>query len=192
MKLGEPDASGRRRPIPIKGCEFTVEYDSVIAAIGQVPQVPEAFGVKTSRGSTIQTDKSLATSRQGVFAGGDVQRGPASVIEAIAQGRLAASSIDSYLGGNGVIEEVLVEPDEVSDFLGREEGFAAKKAPRMPMIADEERLKGRGEAEVETGYHQDVAIAEARRCLRCEMRLKVCCPPKVPKRVAEEVGAEVY
>ena len=85
---------------------------------------------------------------------------------------------------------VLVEPDEVSDFLGREEGFAAKKAPRMPMIADEERLKGKGEAEVETGYHQDVAIAEARRCLRCEMRLKVCCPPKVPQRVAEEVGAE--
>ncbi len=186
MRLGEPDASGRRRPVPVKGSEFTEEYDAVIAAIGQVPEVPFGFGVKTARGSTIQADKGLATTRKGVYAGGDVQLGPASVIQAIAHGRTAASSIDKYLGGTGQIEEVLVEPEEAPEWLGREESFAMKKAPRMPMIADAERLKDRGEAEVEAGYAQEVAMAEAKRCLRCELRLRLCCPPKAPKKVAEE------
>lgn len=190
MKLGEPDASGRRRPMPVKGSEFTEEYDAVIAAIGQVPEVPSGFGVKTGRGNTIQADKNLATNKKGVFAGGDVQIGPASVIQAIAQGRIAASSMDKYLGGNGQIEEVLVDPEPSHDFIGREEGFAAKTMPRMPMIADSERLKGRGEAEVETGYAQEVAIAEAKRCLRCDLRLRICCAPKAPQRVQDEVGAE--
>lgn len=186
MKLGEPDTSGRRRPVPIKGGEFTEAYDSVIAAIGQVPEVPSGFGVETARGNTIQADKALATSRTGVYAGGDVQVGPASVIQAIAQGRTAASSIDKYLGGTGDISEVLVEPEPAPEWLGREEGFAMKKAPKMPIIADAERLKGRGETEVETGYPEEVAIAEARRCLRCELRLRVRPASQAGKKAAEE------
>ncbi|MDP6824739.1 MAG: FAD-dependent oxidoreductase, partial [Dehalococcoidales bacterium] len=102
MALGEPDTSGRRRPVPIKGSEFTTEFDSIIAAIGQVPDIPSEFNLELGRGNTIQTKKeTLATSAKGVWAGGDAISGPASVIEAIAAGRKAASSIDQYLGGTG-------------------------------------------------------------------------------------------
>ena len=90
MELGEPDASGRRRPVPIKGSEYSTEFDTVVAAIGQASDVPEGFGVETGRGNIIKADPAtLATSRPGVFAGGDVAIGPDSVIRAIAQGRLA-------------------------------------------------------------------------------------------------------
>ena len=87
MELGEPDASGRRRPVPIKGSEFTTEFDSVIAAIGQVPDIPDGFKLKLGRGNTIRAEKeTLATSVKGVWAGGDAVSGPASMIEAIAAG----------------------------------------------------------------------------------------------------------
>ncbi|MEW6034445.1 MAG: FAD-dependent oxidoreductase [Chloroflexota bacterium] len=189
MKLGEPDASGRRRPVPIKGSEYTEEYDSVLAAIGQTPQVPEKYGVKVARNGTVQADGSLATSRKGVFAGGDVQIGPASVIAAIDAGRKAAVAIDKYLGGKGDIQEVLVEPEEFSAVFGREDGFAFKGTPKMPMIPNEERLGGF--EEVETGYPVDVAIAEAKRCLRCDARLKLSPVPLPPERVTEEAYSEV-
>ncbi len=72
MQLGEPDASGRRRPEPIKGSEFTKAFDTVIAAIGQRPQVPKGFGVKVARGGNIEADEqTLATNLDGVYAGGD-------------------------------------------------------------------------------------------------------------------------
>ncbi|MCK4723581.1 MAG: FAD-dependent oxidoreductase, partial [Dehalococcoidia bacterium] len=86
MKLGEPDASGRRRPVPIEGSEFTTQFDNVIASIGQATEVPTQFEVELGRGNVIKVDsETLATNREGVFAGGDVVSGPASVIEAIAQ-----------------------------------------------------------------------------------------------------------
>jgi NADPH-dependent glutamate synthase beta subunit-like oxidoreductase len=184
MELGEPDASGRRRPVAVKGSEFTEEYDSVIAAIGQVPEVPAAYGVKTGRGNTIQADRSLATSREGVFAGGDVQIGPASVIEAIAAGRTAASAIDRYLGGKGEIDEVLVVPEEFPAWFGRDEGYAFWEAPKMPVIPKDERS---GYKEVEMGYPEDVAVQAAKRCLRCDARLKVSCMPLPAPRVPAEV-----
>lgn len=127
MKLGKPDASGRRRPIPIKDSEFTMDFDTVIAAIGQTPEVPDQFGLPTGGGNTLQVaPDTLATPRDGVFAGGDVVTGPASVIEAIAAGRQAAISIDKYLGGKGIIDETLVEIEEPSPWLGRDGDFANK------------------------------------------------------------------
>jgi NADPH-dependent glutamate synthase beta subunit-like oxidoreductase len=140
--------------------------------------------VKTGRGNTIQVDKDLATSRQGVFAGGDVQIGPASVIEAIAAGRMAARSIDRYLGGRGEIDEVLVEPEEFPAWFGRDEGYASWGAPEMPTIPKDERG---GYREVELGYPEDVAIREAKRCLHCDSRLRVACVPWPAPRVPAEV-----
>jgi NADPH-dependent glutamate synthase beta subunit-like oxidoreductase len=112
MKLGEPDESGRARPVPIEGSEFTMAFDNVISSIGQSPDVPQEWGLKVGLGNAIETDSNtLLTNREGVFAGGDAVTGPASVIEAIAMGRKAATSIDKYLGGEGVIDEELVEPE---------------------------------------------------------------------------------
>lgn len=106
MELGEPDDSGRRRPLPIKGSEFHMKFNTVIAAIGQRPDIPAGFDLQTGWGSTLEVNAdTLATSRDGVFAGGDVVSGPAVVVKAMAAGRRAAGSIDSYLGGKGIIGE---------------------------------------------------------------------------------------
>jgi len=98
MELGEPDDSGRRRPVPVKGSEFSMDIDSIIVAIGQTPDVPGKFGLRTSRGKTIRVSDTQATERQGVWAGGDVTTGSATVIEAIAAGKKAAAAINLYLG----------------------------------------------------------------------------------------------
>jgi NADH-quinone oxidoreductase subunit F len=166
MKLGAVDESGRRRPVPIKGSEFSSTFDTLIAAIGQVPEISEKFGLPLGRGNTIQVDAdTLATSREGVFAGGDAVTGPATVIEAIAAGRQAAISIDKYLGGSGAIDETLASPEELEALPELEEG--EKRRISMPTLALSERLGSF--AEVELGLEEQVAIEEARRCLRCDL-----------------------
>ena len=103
MELGEPDESGRRRPIPIENSEFTIQLDTMILAIGESPDpslLPK--GIEVTRQKTITVDPiTLETSLPGIFAGGDVVSGPATVIEAIVAGRRVASSIDDYLTGGG-------------------------------------------------------------------------------------------
>ena len=134
MRLGDPDASGRRSPVRIPGSEYVEEYDNVIAGIGQASDIPAKFDVAVNRGNIKANDKTLETSRKGVFAGGDIMTGPASVIGAIAQGRIAASSIDKYLGGKGQIEEVLAPVEEMEPWFGEEAGFSDKKHPAMPEL----------------------------------------------------------
>ncbi|MDR7544643.1 MAG: NADPH-dependent glutamate synthase [Armatimonadota bacterium] len=100
MALGEPDGSGRRRPVPIPGSEFVLEVQTVIEAIGQSPNpIIQATtpGLDVSRGGTVITDERRATSRPGVFAGGDLARGGATVILAMRDGKVAAEAIDRYL-----------------------------------------------------------------------------------------------
>ncbi|MGB9880760.1 MAG: FAD-dependent oxidoreductase, partial [Anaerolineae bacterium] len=98
FELGEPDSSGRPRPVPIQGSEFDMEFDTLITAIGQAPRIPEDFHLRIGKGSTIQVDPvTLLTNRPGVFAGGDAVTGPATVTEALAAGRRAAQRIDEYL-----------------------------------------------------------------------------------------------
>ena len=183
MKLGEPDSSGRRRPMPISGSEFTTSYSAVIAAIGQVSDVPAGFGLSLTRRNTCEVDPdSLVTSRSGIFAGGDVARGPASVIEAIADGRRGASAIDKYLGGKGVIEESLVQTPIPDPYLGREEGFADRPREVMPCLSPEDRK--RNFKEVELGLSKEQAQREAQRCLQCDLRLLISSPLLPPKRQA--------
>jgi len=166
MELGAVDASGGRQPEPIKGSEFSMRFNTVIAAIGQRPGIPDKFGLPTGRGNTIQVDPdTLATAKEGIFAGGDAVSGPASVIEAIAAGRQAAISIDKYLGGNGEIDETLAPPEEGE--LAPLEETEEKQRVQAPTIPLEQRLGSF--AEVELGYSEEMATQEAERCLRCDL-----------------------
>ncbi len=102
MKLGEEDASGRRRPIPIEGSEFKLDVDQVIVAIGTTPNpiiAKTTEGLKTGRHGVIEVDENMQTSVKGVFAGGDIVTDAATVITAMGAGRKAAASIDKYLRG---------------------------------------------------------------------------------------------
>jgi glutamate synthase (NADPH/NADH) small chain len=106
MELGEPDDSGRRRPVPVKGSEFVMEVDTVIVAIGNKPNplVPRTTPeLKVTKWGTVVTDpQTMQTSIAGVFAGGDIVSGAATVILAMGQGRIAARSMDAYLRGETV------------------------------------------------------------------------------------------
>jgi formate dehydrogenase beta subunit len=180
MELGEPDASGRRRPVPIKGSEFDVEYTAIIGAIGQRTEKIDGYGVKTGRANTIQADeKTLATSRERVWAGGDAVTGPDSVIRAIAAGRLAASCMDKYLGGSGIIDEELTQERRIGACAGiTGEEFYGMSRVQMPCLPPEQ-VTGNF-VEVETGLPEDGTIAEGKRCLQCGFRSQISAAPVPP------------
>jgi len=164
MELGEPDESGRRRPIPIEGSEFTVEVDTVIEAIGQSTSVPEAFNLDVTRRGRIKINEEYETSRPEVWAGGDIVFGPSSVIEALRDGRDAASSIDRSLGGEGWKEPEL----GMDEFVGRPldlEEIRFKETVDVRELSPEERIKEF--KEVELGFNKAEALEEAFRCWRC-------------------------
>lgn len=168
MALGKPDASGRRRPVEVAGSEFQEDVDLVIAAIGQHAQTFDGFGVQAGKGGRIQVrEDSMLTSRPGIFAGGDVVLGPASLIEAVAQGRKAAAAMDAFLGGDGDIEEKLLPQDWDTDpHIGREDGFNQKERFHPIFIANDQRKNWN---EVELGFNAVTAQAEALRCLKCNL-----------------------
>jgi len=169
MKLGEPDASGRPRPIPIEGSEFTIPVDTVIAALGQVAETDfvKELGVSLSKRGTIETDpKTGATNVEGLFAGGDVVTGPAYVIDAIAAGKKAARSIDQYLNGQALEpEEPAKEPEKFSkeEIEDRKKRFPARDRVKVR----EEPVKKRVQdfREVALGYSVEEGREEASRCL---------------------------
>jgi len=192
MELGEPDASGRRRPVPVKGSERDIEYDAIIGAIGQRPDIPEHFKVKTGRGNTILADDAtLATSREGVWAGGDAVTGPDSVIRAIAAGRRAASTIDKYLGGSGAIDEELTRERSIGICAGLTAGeFHGMPRVNMPCLPPEKVIHNF--KEVELGLPEDGTIAEGKRCFQCGFRSQIAPAPRPPAaarsdRVADAV-----
>ena len=181
MRLGDPDASGRRSPVRIPGSEYITEYDNVIAGIGQASDIPAKFDLAVNRGNIKASSATLETSKKGVFAGGDIVTGPASVIGAIAQGRLAASSIDKYLGGKGVVDEVLAPVEAMDPVFGEDANFSGKKQPHM---AELENSKRQGNFdEVEFGYSEQQAVDEGKRCYKCHYRLKINHPMQPPVRV---------
>jgi NADPH-dependent glutamate synthase beta subunit-like oxidoreductase len=169
MELGEPDSSGRRSPVPIEGSEFTIELDTLIAAIGQRIEVPEGFNVEVGRGNRLKVDDDLQTTREGVFSGGDCVTGPATFIEAIAAGRKAAEAIDRYLGGDGDISESLVGPEEATISIG---AVPEEKLAVFSHLPPEERIKSFDEVELDVD--PAVAAAEGMRCLQCN----VIAPPE--------------
>ena len=106
MELGEPDASGRRRPVPVKGSEFTIACDSIVPAIGQAADlsfIPKESGIAVNKWNTFDVDPvTFATSVPGIFAGGDNVTGPATVVKAVYAGKEAAVSIGRYLSGQEI------------------------------------------------------------------------------------------
>ena len=172
MEQGEPDESGRRRPVPIKGSEFEIEADTIIGAIGQ--QVLSGFaaplGIEIDKSGNITAgQETFMTSRPGIFAAGDCRSGADIAVRAIGNARKAARAIDQYVSG----KEITGEPklfdsqmgplDTVPDFLF--EGIEQKERIKMPLINLNDRKKTYNE--IETGFEYDKAVSEAERCLKC-------------------------
>jgi len=144
MALGEPDASGRRRPVPVEGSNFTIDCDTVIPAIGQIPVldwVDRDTGVRRSKRETIITNGALMTDRPGVFAGGDAQMGTRTVIECVAQGKLAAKAMDRYLAGDDMarVAEEIAEEEKVPELIDIVPYKPEEPQVRMPMLSFPER-----------------------------------------------------
>jgi len=168
MELGEPDASGRRRPIPVPGSEFTIEVDMVITAIGQVPDLSflAGSGISLTDRSTVEVDPlTLATSRPGVFAGGDCHTGPGIAIEAVAAGKRATESIRRYLEGEDLRQGRTLEREKSENLREIPEGEARKPRAEMASISLERRTATFDE--VRLGFTEDQAVREASRCLEC-------------------------
>ncbi len=169
--LGEPDASGRPRPVPVKGSELDLPLETLVVAISEQPESESFDGLPLGRWGNLQTTtESCATGRPGVFGGGDVVRGPTGVIEAIADGKRAALMIERYLTGRQMklihkvrLPTVYVEPPEGAD---DDAETVVPRARERAVAADERRTSF---AEVELGLSPEAAKCEARRCLRCDL-----------------------
>lgn len=149
-----------------------IEADNVIFAIGQRPEIPSGFGLDLSARRLIEVDPySLGTSKEGVFAVGDVVTGTASVIKAIASGRKAAAAVDRYLGGNGNIEERLVSFIEPEKCLGQANVFAARERILVEKAPASKRLHSY--CPTVAGIDAISAEYESNRCLQCDLRLKI-------------------
>ncbi|PKK82158.1 MAG: hydrogenase [candidate division Zixibacteria bacterium HGW-Zixibacteria-1] len=174
-KLGEPDASGRRRPVPIEGSQYVVPLDTLVVAISEGSDI-DCISVASSM--EIETDpkingvkvdhETLCTNRPGVFAGGDLVTGPNTIVEAIAAGKRVAVMIDRYIKGEAMkqprtvkLPKAYVEPIEGSEELA---GTARVDTPRASV-----QWRKRGFAEVEMSLSLEEATREACRCLRCDL-----------------------
>lgn len=172
MQLGDVDSSGRRKPVPIEGSEFLVEIDTLIPAIGQRPDDTFLVGcdeLKLSKWGTLKVDpETLQTDLKGVFAGGDVVTGPDAVTPAMAHGKIAAQMMHLYLQGYEVKREYrLTRPaiDVPAVELSDEEIKSLRKQ-MMPVVPVDQRSGNF--KEVQLGLTAEMAMAEAKRCLRCD------------------------
>jgi formate dehydrogenase major subunit len=174
MALGAPDASGRRRPEPAPGTEFTIPCDRVLLAIGQGPELdwigPGSAGPTATRNKRLQADAvTFETGRPGVFATGDVRIGAATVVQAIAEGRRAAYAMDAYLRGHDLASirtrQTLAEPQP--EFLSITPFTAEIKEPRYRMKALEADERNKSYIEYEIPYSTAEIVAESTRCLQC-------------------------
>ena len=185
MRLGEPDSSGRRSPIPIEGSEFHIECDMVVPAIGQSPEL-DFLGarsqLKTTSWGTIITDtETCATNLKGIFAGGDVVTGPATAVDAIAAANRAAEAIHHNLEQNHKLQNTnykqitnhklqittIGEQNSTLERSTSKELERIKTSPRvlMPELPVQERVQSF--EEVERGYDSEASVREAERCLNC-------------------------
>jgi len=167
MELGEPDQSGRRRPIPVKGSEFVMAVDGVVSAIGQKPEWsclnPESACTISKRGTITVDPVTLQTDDPFIFAGGDAVSGPRTVVEAIEAGKQAAISIDRYLRGEDLREGRPVTYSRAQDIPV--EGYAHIPRHRVSRLNPEKRR--RGFEEVKPCFTEDQAVSEAKRCISC-------------------------
>jgi len=184
------DHEGRFNPSFDEAETVSIEADMIIIAIGQASDLSfldEKSAIHTPRGVIEVNENTLQTGAPKIFAGGDVVSGAASVIEAVAMGRNAAASMDRFLGGDGVIDETLIEAEKPDPWLGKEERFAEKQRVQLPYLPLEERLQDF--SLVELSFNEEMALEEARRCLRCDLRLEIL-PAVLPPEKWLEFSSE--
>jgi NADPH-dependent glutamate synthase beta subunit-like oxidoreductase len=182
MELGEPDESGRRKPVPTDMAPFVLAADSVIAAVGQKPDFAPFAGddsIRLNKYGYMEVDPyTLATSKPGVFVGGDAVSGGGTVIEAINAGKVAAKYIDKYLSGERVVEDVEDKTRRIAVYMGAQKSaeplaecvdYGTRQ--KMPVVGVEERIKTFDP--VELGYTLQQVTVEADRCLRCHRPILV-------------------
>ena len=169
------DENNKFNPIFDEKNTKSIKTDMIIMAIGQIPDLSLLEGenkIKISTEGLIQTkQETLETNIPGIFAGGEVVINPGSVVDAIEMGRKAAISIDKYLGGNGEIEDIFTEKEVSNPFLGRDENFFDKSRAQMPLLSLKERQSSFNE--IELGFDENLALEEANRCLRCDLRFEI-------------------
>jgi NADH-quinone oxidoreductase subunit F len=176
-KLGDVDSSGRRKPVPIAGTEFTIPLDTMIVAIGERPDSDylASMGLELDKGGRVHVNpKTLCTNREGVFAGGDSVTGPNTVVNAIAAGKKAAEVIDCYVCGQELakppevkLPKVFIEPAAVG-----EEEYEEMTRAEPAVLSAKSRKKSFAEVELPLSVKQ--ARREARRCLRCDLEFTQC------------------
>ncbi|RLC71570.1 MAG: putative selenate reductase subunit YgfK, partial [Chloroflexi bacterium] len=179
-RLGEPEADGRRRPVPIAGSEFKIEADSIIVAIGQRPDVTflDGTAISVRRNGTIAADpQTCATGESRVYAGGDVVRGPSTIIEAVADGKRAAEAICQELGIEASLPTAAL-PVLSDKEIVKVKRIRARKEPqhKSAVLPPDQRA---GFDLVEETLSEEAALAEAARCLQCATLCDKCvevCP----------------
>ena len=169
MRLGEPDASGRRKPEPIPGEEIIFEADTIVAAIGQQVKAKNIHGLSLSKHGTINVKEgTFETNIPGVFAGGDAVTGPKIAIEAVAQGKNCADVIHSYLRGKivPVHTNYYVKQDDLTedDFVDR------VKIARVPLTTTDAKVRKSDFRQVTNIMTEEEAKKESARCLECGCR----------------------
>jgi formate dehydrogenase major subunit len=173
-KLGEPDASGRRRPEPAPGTEFTIECDRILLAIGQGPDLSwfgsGSDGLQATKQRRLKADAvTFETGRPGVFGSGDVRIGAATVVAAVAEGRRSAYAVDAFVKGLDLsalkTRQTLAEPQP--EFLSIVPFTSEVKEPRYRLKAMDPELRNKSYVEYEIPYSRADAVAESTRCLQC-------------------------
>ncbi|MGM0687017.1 MAG: FAD-dependent oxidoreductase, partial [Promethearchaeati archaeon] len=175
MRLGEPDHSGRRRPIPIPNSEFTIAMDNMIVAIGQSP---DPVGIQnecdcTDKGLLKADPITLETNIDGVFGGGDLVSGPYTAVKAVGHGKEAAESIDRYLSDKDLRQGRTDDRHRVQSFEVDKSGRHIESRAVMPKQSVASRKNSF--SEVELGFNEEIALTEAERCLGCAN----CCECKL-------------
>ena len=169
MKLGEPDTSGRARPIPIEGSDFVIPAAGVILAVGQSPETDCLTGseIAIDRGGRIIADEQTGLTKcAGVFAGGDVVTGPSIAVEAVGAGHRAADAIEQYLRGEDVRPAQFIYHHEKIDVTRADIGDV-EEMPRVPTYVRPPDERVRDFKEYETNFTDEEAMKEGDRCLGC-------------------------
>jgi NADPH-dependent glutamate synthase beta subunit-like oxidoreductase len=187
------DDNDRFNPIFDETNKKSIKTNMVIMAIGQIPEL-SLFGseskIKISPEGLIQTKKgTLEIDIPGIFAGGEVVKSPGSVVDAIEMGRKAATSIDKYLGGNGEVGDIFIEPDIPNPNIGRDEGFCDKSRVQMQLLSLKDRQQSFNE--IELGFNEVSAIEEANRCLKCDLRFEISPVMFPPEKWVELISENI-
>ncbi|MDE3077822.1 MAG: FAD-dependent oxidoreductase, partial [Chloroflexota bacterium] len=170
-RLGPPDASGRRAPVPIEGSEFVIDCDMVIGALGQAPLndfLPDHLGIEVKKGAVV-VDDAYRTTNPRIYAAGDYVTGPKTIIEAVAHGRKCARWIYEDLAG----QEMPAGKPTITTLpipFQRELGYDTIPHERVPALPVAERIKD-FRLEWEEGYSKQQAYTQAVRCYQCQMNI---------------------